>query len=43
MNSDQRDIFICHAREDKPNVVKPLVKAFKEANISYWYDEEGII
>ena len=43
MNLDQKDIFICHASEDKQSVVRPLVKAFDEADISYWYDQAEII
>ncbi len=37
-----KDVFICHASEDKPGVVEPLVAAFKQANISYWYDKAEI-
>lgn len=37
-----KDVFICHASEDKQQVVKPLVNALKQANISYWYDEAEI-
>jgi len=37
-----KDIFICHASEDKQQVVEPLVKAFDQANISYWYDKAEI-
>lgn len=40
--SDRKDIFICHASEDKSEIVIPLVKAFLEAGISYWYDEAEI-
>ncbi len=39
---EQRDVFICHASEDKEDIIRPLVEAFKEANISYWYDEAEI-
>lgn len=42
MMSDQKDIFICHASEDKSEVVRPLVKALHDAGISYWYDEAEI-
>ena len=38
----QRDIFICHASEDKAEVVRPLITSFKEAGITYWYDEAEI-
>lgn len=37
-----RDIFICHAREDKPSVVRPLAEAFALAGISCWLDEAEI-
>ncbi|MFN9675220.1 MAG: toll/interleukin-1 receptor domain-containing protein [Microcystis sp.] len=37
-----KDVFICHASEDKPGVVEPLVDAFEQANISYWYDKAEI-
>jgi hypothetical protein len=38
----QRDIFICHASEDKAEVVRPLIISFKESGITYWYDEAEI-
>jgi len=37
-----RDIFICHAGEDKDNIVRPLVEAFTQAGVSCWYDEAEI-
>jgi hypothetical protein len=37
-----RDIFICHAGEDKDEIVRPMVEAFNAANISCWYDEAEI-
>ena len=37
-----RDIFICHAGEDKDAVVRPMVEAFTQAGISCWYDEAEI-
>ena len=37
-----KDIFICHASEDKPTVVRPLVEAIENSNISYWLDETEI-
>jgi hypothetical protein len=37
-----KDVFICHASEDKLGVVEPLVVAFERANISYWYDKAEI-
>lgn len=39
---DKRDIFICHASEDKEEIVRPVVEAFTQANISCWYDEAEI-
>jgi hypothetical protein len=39
---DKRDIFICHAREDKEEVVRPMVEAFRQAGITCWYDEAEI-
>lgn len=37
-----RDIFICHASEDKKEIVKPIVEAFNQAGISVWFDEAEI-
>ena len=37
-----RDIFICHAGEDKEEIVRPMVEAFSQAGISCWYDEAEI-
>lgn len=33
------DLFICHASEDKPSLVRPLAKALKSENVVVWYDE----
>jgi len=33
------DVFICHASEDKDNLVRPLAKALKKQNVEVWYDE----
>jgi hypothetical protein len=38
----KRDIFICHASEDKKNVVIPLTKALDKYNITYWLDQNEI-
>ncbi len=38
----QKDIFICHASEDKSDVVEPLVISLEKAGITYWYDEAEI-
>jgi hypothetical protein len=37
-----RDIFICHAGEDKDEIVRPMAEAFSQAGISCWYDEAEI-
>jgi len=42
MAEAMRDVFVCHAGEDKSDVVAPLVEAFSEAGISCWYDEAQI-
>jgi len=42
MNATIRDIFICHASEDKKEIVSPIVEAFTQAGISVWYDEAEI-
>ena len=33
------DVFICHASEDKDDVVRPLAAALKGAGLQVWYDE----
>ncbi|MEW8318512.1 MAG: toll/interleukin-1 receptor domain-containing protein [Candidatus Thiodiazotropha sp.] len=33
------DIFISHASEDKPTVVRPLVEQLKKMGLRVWYDE----
>lgn len=38
-----RDVFICHASEDKLSIVEPLVEQLNKAGISYWYDEREIM
>jgi hypothetical protein len=42
MNEVVRDIFICHASEDKKEIVGPIVQAFTQSGISVWYDEAEI-
>jgi hypothetical protein len=42
MSKSMRDIFICHASEDKDEIVRPMVEAFNQAGISCWYDEAEI-
>lgn len=38
----RRDVFICHASEDKNSVARPLVNELSGAGISVWYDEAEI-
>jgi len=33
------DLFICHASEDKKEIVRPLVKALIKEGFQVWYDE----
>lgn len=42
MNEAVRDVFICHASEDKKEIVSPIVEALIHADISVWYDEAEI-
>lgn len=42
MAVEQRDIFICHAGEDKNEIVRPMAEAFAQAGITCWYDEAEI-
>lgn len=37
-----RDVFICHATEDRSLVVDPLVAAFESAGISVWHDRAEV-
>ncbi|MBI1880883.1 MAG: toll/interleukin-1 receptor domain-containing protein [Chloroflexi bacterium] len=37
-----RDIFICHASEDKQAIIRPLVAALKGQGVSCWVDEAEI-
>ncbi len=37
-----KDIFICHASEDKQTIVKSLINTLDKESISYWYDEAEI-
>jgi len=40
--SEIKDIFICHASEDKPTIIKPLLAALDKEGITYWCDEVEI-
>ena len=42
MEKQIKEVFLCHASEDKNNVVRPLAEALKKAGISYWLDEAEI-
>ncbi len=42
MPVNKKDIFLCHASEDKAEVITPLVKALHDAGITYWYDQAEI-
>ena len=37
-----RDIFICHASEDKDEIVRPMLEALRQANITCWCDVDEI-
>ena len=39
---ETRDVFLCHASEDKETVVHPLFQALDGADISCWFDEADI-
>lgn len=38
-NHNKWDLFICHASEDKDEIVRPLANALTEAGFRVWYDE----
>lgn len=38
-----RDVFLCHASEDKPAVVRPLAYELQRKGISCWLDEAEIL
>ena len=38
----RRDVFICHASEDKERHVKPLVEALRKHDVSCWVDEDEL-
>ena len=40
--SEIKDVFICHASEDKLTIIKPLLAALDKEGITYWYDEAEI-
>ena len=42
MSEIKKDVFICHASEDKLTIIKPLLAALDKEGITYWYDEAEI-
>jgi len=38
-NHKEWDLFVCHATEDKEEVVRPLVRALVNVGFNVWYDE----
>ena len=42
MSNMKKDVFICHASEDKIDIIRPLIEAFDSNKISYWFDEAEI-
>lgn len=38
-SENQWDVFICHAGEDKDELVRPLAEELKGRGLSVWYDE----
>ena len=38
-NSDEWDVFISHASEDKNAIARPLAEALKAHGLRVWYDE----
>ena len=43
MPAETKDVFLCHASEDKAEIVRPLKKAFEQKGISCWLDEAEIL
>ncbi len=42
MSNMKKDVFICHASENKIDIIRPLIEAFDSNKISYWFDEAEI-
>lgn len=38
----RRDVFICHASEDKERYINPLTRLLKNHGVTYWIDEEQL-
>src|SRR4051812_20960664 len=43
MPEKAKDIFLCHAHEDKDTIVRPLYQALERAGVSCWLDEAEIL
>jgi hypothetical protein len=43
IDAEERDVFLCHASEDKDRVVNPLADALNRAGISYFLDSKEIL
>lgn len=41
-SSQKRDVFLCHASEDKEEIVRPIYSALCERGFSVWLDEAEI-
>ena len=39
---EYRDVFICHAREDRERVVDPIAEALARVGVSCWLDQAEI-
>jgi hypothetical protein len=39
LSDKEYDVFICHAGEDKEDVVRPLAHALRARDLEVWYDE----
>ena len=37
-----RDLFICHASDDKDRYIRPLIKYLRSKQVTMWYDEAEI-
>ncbi len=38
----KREVFLCHASEEKNDVIRPIATALKKDGITYWLDEAEI-
>jgi len=37
-----KDVFLCHASEDKADIVRPIARALETEHLTYWLDEAQI-